>query len=314
MSMTGRRRSRSALAVVSSPTLLALLVGVSSCGAPDVRRSADAVAPPEIAAGWADVQNGRVWIEAAGRGRALLLVNGGAIDLRQWDDAFVELARRFRVIRYDPRGWGRSPAPVAEHSPIDDMLAVIDRARVDRVTIIGVSMGGGLALDFALAHPGRVDALVLLAPTLGGFEWSREFLERAAGFSRVFERDGAEGLARALIDDAHFAPSARSRPELRDRLRRLVVDNAGVFSLDRTLFRVPRPAIELLDRLRPPVLVLVPTLDHADIARVAGAIKDRAPRTRIANVPGAGHMLHMESPARFVQLVESFLDDIANDR
>ena len=90
-------------------------------------------------------------------------------DSRIWDALLPELTAHYRVIRYDVRGYGRSPQPTAAYSMLADLHAVLDHFGLDRVRLVGCSMGGGTALGFALQQPERVKSLVLLCPGVPGF-------------------------------------------------------------------------------------------------------------------------------------------------
>lgn len=110
--------------------------------------------------------------ESAGEGPGVVFLHPGLWDSRVWDEQFGVFSRTYRVLRYDLRGYGSSsrPEPSRPYSHVADLAAVMDAAGVDRAAMIGNSMGGRVAIDFALTYPGRVAALILAAPALGGFE------------------------------------------------------------------------------------------------------------------------------------------------
>ena len=115
-----------------------------------------------------DINGARLWVEEQGSGPAVLFVHGGLGDLRLWEPQARALAQHFRCIRYDLRFWGRSESPGVEFSSVDDAIGVLDALDVDRAAIVGLSMGGGLALDITLAHPDRIWALVHVAAGVSG--------------------------------------------------------------------------------------------------------------------------------------------------
>ena len=96
----------------------------------------------------------------------MVFLHPGLWDSRVWDEQFGVFSRTYRVLRYDLRGYGRSsrPEPGKPYSHVADLAAVMDAAGVDRAAMIGNSMGGRVAIDFALTYPGRVAALILAAP------------------------------------------------------------------------------------------------------------------------------------------------------
>ena len=123
-----------------------------------------------MAEGFVEVDGGRLFYEEAGAGRPVVFVHPGLWDRRTWDDQFPAFAERFRAIRYDVRGYGRSsrPEPGASYSHGRDLLALLDATEVTQSAFVGCSMGGGISIEFALEHPERVWALVPVASGLGG--------------------------------------------------------------------------------------------------------------------------------------------------
>jgi pimeloyl-ACP methyl ester carboxylesterase len=116
---------------------------------------------------------------------------------RMWDEQFQPLAQVFRVIRYDHRGFGKSSAPEKPYSPVSDLVKIMDHLKIPRVNLVGNSMGGTLALDFALVHPDGTGAVVVIASTAGGYPDTEEDRQRVmAVLSAARER----GTGRARQD------------------------------------------------------------------------------------------------------------------
>src|SRR4029077_5191472 len=119
----------------------------------------------ETRCGEADVNGTRLHYEIAGTGSPLVLVSGGGtLDRRQWDDQFDVLATRFRVVRYDIRGIGRSARPTAEFSHHEDLRALLAFLNIERAVVCGVSFGAAIAVDFALDHPNLISGIVVAGP------------------------------------------------------------------------------------------------------------------------------------------------------
>ncbi|WP_327639118.1 alpha/beta hydrolase [Kribbella sp. NBC_00482] len=115
-----------------------------------------------------------VWTEhLAGDGVPIVLLHPGIGDSRSWDLVMPGLSG-YRVVRYDVRGYGRSPQPTGEFSLLSDLEAVLDQLNLERALLVGCSMGGGTALTFTLTHPDRVHGLVLLCPSVSGFPLPEE--------------------------------------------------------------------------------------------------------------------------------------------
>src|SRR5258708_2843842 len=107
-----------------------------------------------------NVDGGQFYYETGGKGpKALVLIHDGVVNSASFDDMWPILCRDFRVVRYDRRGYGRSPAAKAPYSPQEDLAAVMAAARGDHASLAGFSFGGGLAVSYAILHPDQVDRL-----------------------------------------------------------------------------------------------------------------------------------------------------------
>src|SRR5262249_55058216 len=154
-------------------------------------RSGRAEMPRE--SGYAEVNGTRLHYEVAGTGPALALVHGFTLDCRMWDDQFALLAEQFRVVRYDLRGFGRSALPgAAPYLHADDLRALLDHLDMAPATVVGFSLGGGIAIDFAILHPEATAALVPVDSTLGGVPFSADFRAFLAELGRRARADGLD--------------------------------------------------------------------------------------------------------------------------
>jgi len=181
-------------------------------------------APTPLESGFASVNGARHYYEALGSGHPLVLLHAGIADSRMWDDQIHSFAERYRVIRYDARGFGRSDMPAAPYSRYDDLAALLDHLQVDKACILGSSMGGGTALDFTLAYPDRADALVLMGSAVGGGTPSESTIEQ---WNRIDELAQSGDLAGAVelelqmwVDGPRRTPQ-RVDASVRERVREM---------------------------------------------------------------------------------------------
>lgn len=255
--------------------------------------------------GFADVPGGKLYYEMAGEGPAVVLIHGGQLDSRMWDDQFALLAPHYRVIRYDVRGFGKSPAPTRVYADEEDLLGLLAALKVERVTIIGLSLGGRIAIDFALAHPEKVRAIVPVAPGLSGFNFSPDpddwpTLEAA-------QAGDWDKVADIWLKSGYMAP-AMENPKIAQRVRQLALENAHQildnFTLER---RLKPPAVERLPEVRVPTLIVVGSRDVNDIHEIAGLLYARIPSAKEIVLAGAGHMINLEKPAEFNNAILDYL-------
>src|SRR5436309_11448713 len=122
--------------------------------------------------GYAELNDTKLYYEVAGEGHPLVLLHGGLVDRRLWDDQFTVFAQHYKVIRYDMRGYGDSGLLKRDTKPYSlgkDLYALLQFLGVEKTYLIGLSMGGGLAIDFTIKHPEMVDALITVGAGVSGF-------------------------------------------------------------------------------------------------------------------------------------------------
>ncbi|WP_241844312.1 alpha/beta fold hydrolase [Kitasatospora sp. CB01950] len=170
--------------------------------------------------GLVECGDGAVWAQdSGGDGPPLVLLHPGVGDSRIWDGLWDRLTARHRLVRYDVRGYGRSPEPAGSYSHVADLHAVLDRFGLDRVHLVGCSMGGGTALGFALRHPGRVASLVLACPGVPGYPWPDEPESDAEDERLVAAGDLAGLTAFGLREWAASGSDAAAVEQLRSAAR-----------------------------------------------------------------------------------------------
>ena len=141
----------------------------------------------------------KIWAEdSGGDGPVLVLLHEGVGDSRMWDPVWPELTRHFRVIRYDVRGYGRSPLATEDYTLLGDLQTVLAFYGVGPVCLAGCSMGGIAAVDLALAEPDQVSSLVLLCPGISGFSYPDE-PELEAKCEALAAQGDLPGIARVLL-------------------------------------------------------------------------------------------------------------------
>ncbi|MCW5882931.1 MAG: alpha/beta fold hydrolase [Anaerolineae bacterium] len=261
--------------------------------------------------GFADIDGGRLYYEVSGQGEPVVLLHGFGCDTRLWDDVALALADRYRVVAYDQRGYGRSTLPAAPYAPHDDLATLLDALDIGRAHLVGLSRGGGVALDTTLAHPNRVRSLTLVDSMLGGYRWSAEF--RALNSeAAALARDVGQAEAKAYWLRTPLLESTWRVAGAGERCAAMLDDYSGWHWLNADPARSLRPpAIERLAEVTVPTLVVVGENDIADFHHIAARLAADIPGARRVVLPGVGHMSNMEDPISFSQVVIDFLDRLA---
>jgi 3-oxoadipate enol-lactonase len=255
----------------------------------------------------------RLHHEIAGSGETVVLIHAGIADSRMWDPQWGRYAERYQVIRYDMRGFGRSPLPPEPYQHAQDLLDLLDELGVERAALVGVSLGGRVALEATLARPNLVSALVLVGPGLPGTPWSEDVVGYGTEEMRLL-LDGApdaaaELTARFWVDGVGREPEdvdAAVRQQVRD-MQRLAYDNdleAGDAADELVL--VEDVAGHIGD-VPAPTLIVVGEHDRPDMQRIADRLAAEIPGARLERMPGTAHVPSMERPDEFDRIVLDFL-------
>ena len=259
--------------------------------------------------GFAPVGETRLFYEVKGAGPAVVLIHGGQLDCRMWDDQFTALFQHFRVIRYDVRGYGGSFRPDTLYSDAEDLAGLLDYLGVNGAHLVGLSLGGRIAIDFTLAHPARVLSLTLAGPGLSGYEppGGAESDLRMWNIIKAAREEGPDQATALWLKDPFMAP-AMEQARLVPRLRRIARENAHCWLENPVLQRPPRPAAAArLGEIRAPTLLVLGDRDVPQIKTTIGVLEKGIGGSKKVVIEDAGHMVNMERPDAFNEAVLGFL-------
>jgi 3-oxoadipate enol-lactonase len=246
-----------------------------------------------------------LFYEVSGSGDPVVLIHAFSVDRRVWAPQIAALEGRYRVIRYDLRGHGDSTAPATAYAPHEDLRSVLDTLSIPRATLVGLSAGSTLAIDFAIAYPDRVARLVLASPGLNGHVPSPPLTWTAPVFQAAAAGD-AEGAARLWAQTPIMA--LRSDLSAAGTVRELVMANVKLWTYRTNPARpLTPPAIGRLAEIKSPTLVILGGEDLPHIKEVAGLLAKGIGGARLVTIPGAGHMVNLDAREAFNRPVDAFL-------
>jgi 3-oxoadipate enol-lactonase len=259
--------------------------------------------------GEAAVNGARLYYEVVGSGSPVVLVSGGGtLDRRQWDDQFDVLSTRFRVVRYDIRGIGRSARPTGEFSHHEDLRALLDFLNITRAVLCGVSFGAAIAVDFTLDHSEMVSGLVLASAGLSSDKPQQ--VDSLLALSALVHTEGLERAIDLIVGMASFVSTNNSAA--RNRIRRIYLDNADVFEAGFPLVTLWQPtsppASARLPLIEAPTLIIAGGNDHPATAATADRLASSIRGAQKLVIDDAAHMVNMDAPAEFTRAVVAYLD------
>ena len=269
-----------------------------------------------VESGYLPIPGARLYFEAAGEGHPLVLIHAGVADNRMWDEQFTVFAQRYRVIRYDTRGFGKSKTEDVEFSNHQDLLDMLDHLNVRKAYLVGASRAGGIAINFTLEHPERVDGLALVGSALGGLEHQPTDDEKR-NFGIMEETWKQKDFVR-LADlevkmwvDGPGQSETRVAPALRERVRNMILNTYTTHVTEGKSKGLNPPAAKRLAEIKTPTLIIVGDLDESGVHAAAELLERGVARSRKVVMAGTAHLPSMERPAEFNRIVLEFLADIS---
>ena len=253
----------------------------------------------------------RIHYEVAGSGHPIVLLHGHCLDSRMWQGQVAAIASSYTVVTCDLRGHGLSDAPATGYSVanyVEELYQLVLHLGLTKPSLAGHSMGGGIALEYALRHPERISTLALVNSGLEGFSYLEDFSEV------VFKQKAllrTEGLSRKFLRVALIGPvfdGVRGQPEKLDLARSMISTWSGASWRDNAVYQPsPKPHIDRLGELRVPTLVAVGESDAESFREIAAVLAEKILVVRKAIVPQAGHLAPLENPDAFNDILLDFL-------
>jgi 3-oxoadipate enol-lactonase len=270
--------------------------------------------------GFAPVFNGSLYYETAGSGKPVLFIHAGVADCSMWDAQFDVFSQSYRVIRYDARGYGKSRTETTSFSNRQDILDMFAHLGIEKASIIGISRGSQIAIDFTLEHPDRVSALVVVAPGITGFEYHPDESEQArhehelfSHMDELWEKKAYEELADLEVHawaDGPSQPVGRASPKIRDYIHKMVLANYTRQDGKATPQPLQPPAFSRLKQIRQPTLILVGEYDTSGTQAAADELECQVSLSRKVGFPEVAHMIPLENPELFNDVTLGFLKEV----
>ena len=285
-----------------------MLMVMIVCG-PELGSSAQS-----LKTGYVSVEKGRLYYEEMGEGRTLIMIHGGFIDRRMWDAQFEVFAKHFRVIRYDARNHGLSESEKGTFKYYEDLRTLCDRLDIEKTALLGLSMGGRVSIDFSIAYPEKVWALVLAAPGVSGYSFdSKECGEFNKKYMAAYQSGNFKEMVEIFLQgwtDGPYRQASDVDSEVRNKTKQMALDHERHHGSGVIMGELEPPALNRLVEIKAPTLAIVGDLDMPDILDIVNRVDTDAENSQKAVIQGAAHMVNMEKPNIFNKLVLDFLNNL----
>lgn len=261
--------------------------------------------------GTAPVNGTQMYYEIAGSGHPLIMVHAGVADHRLWDDQFAAFADRYRVIRFDQRGFGQTRPVDGEFNRGEDIYALLNFLGITQTYLMGCSMGGGACIDFALQHPTMAKALITIGSGPVGFKTDNppppvwDALVKADEAGDVAQV--AEYEAQIWLDGPH-APAGRVGGAVRAKM---IAMNTLALNYEKlelgTEVPLAPPSYTRLGELKLPTLIIYGDLDTPHTQAAGRYMAENITGAKLVVMPGVAHLPSMEQPEALNKIVLDFL-------
>jgi pimeloyl-ACP methyl ester carboxylesterase len=263
-----------------------------------------------VKTGYVRTNETRLFYERQGRGFPAVFVSGGGVmDRRCWDEEFESFAKYFSVIRYDVRGIGKSERPKVAFSHSRDLYELLTFLKIKRAHVIGLSVGGAIAIDFTLEHPEMVDHLVLAASGISDDVKAEANEQGLTMLSEMTRKQGIESVAQVTVNTP-FVISKENETQ-RERIRRIYNDNRDVFESGFPIYSLWHPTTLLasarLSQIHAPTLVVRGDRDNPAYIKLTDKIASAVSGARKVVIPGGTHFINLDKPKAFAEAVLNFL-------
>jgi 3-oxoadipate enol-lactonase len=253
------------------------------------------------------VNEGKIYYELTGNGPPIVFLHGLALDHRMWQQQVEYFSDSFTCIAVDLRGFGKSSTPTnAPYGFHEDIKTVLDSLHItEPVVLIGFSMGGRAAANFALAYPSRTKALILSDAVVDGYVFKQFSLQPFMATAAKYGVDKANEL---FFNDTLFA-TARRDSNVYSRMHEMILSYSGWNWVHKNpVLGLTPPAMQQLEKLKMPVLIITGEYDTADFRQIGDELHKGIKQSVKKEIAGAGHMCNMEKPKVYNATVRAFLN------
>ena len=251
------------------------------------------------------------YTEHKGTGTPIVFIHGFTLDARMWDQQFYLLSQSYQCLRYDMRGYGRSsPLPHKPYSHYIDLHYILEYYKMQPAILVGLSMGGRVALQCALEYPGDVKGLVLIDTAIDGYPWSIEYASWVDSFEKILEKEDIIEARKQWLNGKLFETAMR-KPQVAHELRTMLDSFTGFqWTAADPSYQTPIPSYKRLEEVDCPVLTLVGEYDLPDFKGCADVIVTRVKNSEKIIVPSAGHCSNMENPIFVNKAIQQWLQQL----
>ena len=261
--------------------------------------------------GYIQIDSSKIYYESYGHGEPIILIHAGVTDMRMWDFQINDLSKKFTVVRFDQRGFGKSSIPKQKYNPILDIITLMDSCEIDKAHIIGISLGALQAIDLAIEYPERVKTLIISGASLPDWQLPKDVLAKHIEFTRYVMENGPDSAVKRMLIDPYWSQSIPDNKykKSRELFENILIDNKKSFTVNWQLRELPIDLVDRIENIDCTVLMFKPENEMSSIVPIADTLAKKIPNIKIVEIADASHLLNMEKPDEFNMTIIEFIRD-----
>lgn len=264
-----------------------------------------------VKTGYLVVDKAKIYYEIFGSGEPVVLIHAGVTDSRMWNFQINELSKHFKVIRYDMRGFGKSSLPDSIYYPNIDLLTLLDSCNIEKVNLVGISLGSMQAIDFTINYPNRIKSLIISGPAFPDQPMSQETLNKSIEFNKIVKEKGADSAIYTLINDPFWSQTLPSKvyPKAKNLFQQILYENKKAFTVNWQLRKNTLGLKDRLSEIKCPTLMFKAENEMPSMISNSNTLKEKIEGIKIVEIEKAAHLLNMERPDEFNKAIIEFIEN-----
>lgn len=258
--------------------------------------------------GFVELGTCRLHYEMKGEGTPLVMIHAGMLDKRMWAPQFDEFAKHFKVIMYDARNHGMTESQPDTFLHQDDLNKLLEKLGIGKAVVMGLSMGGYIAVNFALDYPDKTIALIPVCSGLTGYRFVDSVLnENQKGIKQARTYDEVVECIQRSWTDGPLRTPAQVDSSVRNKAKQMYLENLLKINKKVVEKKPENPAINRLAEINKPALIITADMDISDIFKIAEKLNKEIKNSRRVEIKGAAHLVNMEKPDEFNKIIVDYV-------
>jgi pimeloyl-ACP methyl ester carboxylesterase len=252
--------------------------------------------------------NGKnLFVKTMGNGAPLFFLHSSLLTSEMWNTQIEYFSKKYLTITYDFCGHGKSELPKGSYSDYEDLKTIIDKKNLSKIILIGCSYGGSVALDFTLKYPEYVSKLILISPTINGYNYPlRLTLESIRNFRNV-QKYGIERAAELFMNNKYWSYFVPKENDFKEIFKKLYIGNGIFYNGKYSQKYILKPfAIKRLSEINTDVLLIIGKNDSNFNKNVSKILMDRIGKVKYYEINGCGHLPNIEKNEEVNKIIGEF--------